>query len=254
MRSATLIFGWLAWASAAHAQRIETGFLDRSVSIDGQEYLYQVYVPREYDASREWPVILFLHGAGERGSDGLAQTQVGLGAAIRSTPERWPAITVFPQVPEDMTWQATPGLMAIAALEATEAEYRTDPGRVYWTGLSLGGNGTWYLAYQHPARFAALVAICAFIDAFPGPSFTPSSVEDPHTEVANRIAELPIWIVHGDADPVVPVEQSRRMAAALRELGAAITYVELPGVRHNAWDPGYADEALPSWLFAQSRR
>jgi len=254
MRWTRLAVASLAVAVAACARAPETGFLDRSVTVDGQEFRYQVYVPREYQASRDWPVILFLHGAGERGSDGLSQTQVGLGAAIRLAPDRWPAITVFPQVPEDLTWQGTPGRVAMAALEATEAEYRTDADRVYLTGLSLGGNGTWYLGYEHADRFAALVAICGFVEARSEafPAFTPAA--DPFAEVAARIAHLPVWIVHGDADQLVPVEQSRRMAAALRELGADVTYVELPGVNHNSWDPGYADAALAPWLFAKRRR
>ncbi len=117
--SALLLAGLLAGPGAVAAQTIETGFLDRSIVVDGVEYLYQVYVPRGYGPSEAWPVILFLHGAGERGDDGLLQTQVGLGSAIRMNPERWPAIVVFPQVPEGMTWQGSPGRVAMAALDAT---------------------------------------------------------------------------------------------------------------------------------------
>jgi predicted peptidase len=101
-----LLAGVLTCPGGVAAQAIETGFLDRSVSLDKVEYVYQVYVPRAYRPSEEWPVILFLHGAGERGDDGLFQTQVGLGSAIRANAERWPAIAVFPQAPEEMTWQA----------------------------------------------------------------------------------------------------------------------------------------------------
>ena len=250
-----LLAGVFACPGAVAAQAIETGFLDRSISLDKVEYVYQVYVPRAYRPSEEWPVILFLHGAGERGHDGLFQTQVGLGSAIRANPERWPAIVVFPQVPDGMTWQGIPGRVAMAALDATLKEYRFDESRVYLTGLSLGGNGTWYLGYNHADRFAALVAICGFVEASPGfPGFIPESSADPYSTLAARVAEIPVLIVHGEADEVVPVEESRRMAAALEEAGADVRYEELLGVGHNAWDPAYASEELTVWLFSQQRQ
>ena len=249
-----LLAGLLACPGAVAAQATETGFLDRSIVLDGVEYAYQVYVPRAYDPSEEWPVILFLHGAGERGDDGLLQTQVGLGSAIRSKPERWPAIVVFPQVPDELTWQGTPGRVAMAALDATMQEYRTDESRVYLTGLSLGGNGAWYLGYEHTGRFAALVVICGFLDAFPGfPRFIPESGGDTYSTLSARVADIPVWIVHGAADDVVPVEESRRMASALEEAGADVRYEELPGVDHFAWDPAYASAELVDWLFRQRR-
>lgn len=250
-----LLSGLLTYPGAVTAQAIETGFLDRSISLDKAEYVYQVYVPRAYQPSEEWPVILFLHGAGERGNDGLFQTQVGLGSAIREHPEGWPAIVVFPQAPEETTWQGTPGRVAMAALDATLQEYRVDESRVYLTGLSLGGNGTWYLGYHHADRFAALVVICGFVDAFPGfPRFIPESSADPYSTLAARVANIPVWIVHGDADDVVPVAESRRMAAALEEAGADARYEELSGVDHFAWDPAYASEELVAWLFSQRRQ
>jgi predicted peptidase len=256
MRHRTLLLaGVLACPGIAGAQAIETGFLDRSISLDDVEYVYQVYVPRAYQASEEWPVILFLHGAGERGDDGLFQTQVGLGSAIRAHPERWPAIVVLPQVPEEMTWEGTPGRVAMAALDATLQEYRVDESRVYLTGLSLGGNGTWYLGYNHADRFAALFPICGYVKAFPGyPGVVPESSADPYSTLAARLADIPVLIVHGEADEVVPVEESRRMAAALEEVGADVRYVELPGVGHNAWEAAYASEALTVWLFSQGRQ
>ena len=133
--------------STVSSQGHATGFLDRSTMVDGHVYRYQVYVPREYDAARQWPVILFLHGAGERGSDGLLQTEVGLPSAIRRMPDRYPAIVVAPQVPLDSTWQGRPGQAAMQALDETMAEFSSDPARVYLAGLSMGGNGSWYLAY-----------------------------------------------------------------------------------------------------------
>ena len=252
--NALLLGALLSSPGPLAAQATETGFLDRSISLDGVEYVYQIYVPRAYQPNEEWPVILFLHGAGERGDDGLLPTQVGLGSAIRAHSERWPAIVVFPQVPVGMTWQGAPGRAAMAALDATLREFRTDGSRVYLTGLSLGGNGAWYLGYHHADRFAALVVICGFVEAVHGfPGFIPSSIEDPYAEVAAGVADLPIWIVHGGADVVVPVTGSQRMAAALEEAGAEVRYEELPGVGHNAWDPAYASGELAAWLFSQRR-
>ncbi len=236
---------------AVNQQAVETGFLDRTIVSNGVVHNYQVYIPNNYDASEEWPVILFLHGAGERGSDGLKQTQVGLGRAIRLNPERWQSIVVFPQAPVDEMWRGDTAEMAMAALDQTIDNFSIDESRVYLTGLSLGGGGTWYLGYEHGERFAALVVVCGFIEI---DSTIPSFVDaaDSFSAVAGQIADKPIWIVHGDADVVVPVEQSRMMAAALRSAGADVTYTELPGVNHNAWDPAYANEELIEWLFQQS--
>jgi predicted peptidase len=234
--------------------RPETGFLDRSVEVAGQRADYVVYVPSDYATRDDWPVVLFLHGAGERGDDGLVQSDVGLGRAIRHAPEQWPAIVVFPQVPEDERWVGRMGDVAMAALDATVGEYEIDASRTYLTGMSMGGQGSWYLAYEHPDRWAAVVPICGFLGFERGDwvPFTPEGV-DPVAGTSERIADLPIWVVHGDADAVVPVEASREMVAALEALGADVTYRELPGVGHNAWDPAYADEAMIDWLFRQQR-
>ena len=240
-------------ADGASAQSRQTGFLDRTVRVDGQEHRFQVYVPRNHRPSARTPVILALHGAGERGVDGLLQTEVGLGSALRRHADRYPAIVVFPQAAPDTAWQAQSAKVALAALDQAMREFRGDPDRVYLMGLSLGGNGSWYLAYRHPERFAAMVVVCGFVQALRGyPAFAPG--DDPYAAVAQRIARIPVWIAHGDADVVVPVEESRRMNAALKAAGADVRYVELPGVNHNAWDPTFRDEAVPAWLFAQRRR
>lgn len=245
-------------ASGQSAQEVQTGFLDRTVTVAGRTYPYQVYVPREYAAAgeRRFPVILFLHGAGERGADGLAQTEVGLGPALRRRPSRYPAIVVFPQAPQDSAWTGRAAEAAMAALDRTEAEFRTDPERVYLTGISMGGHGTWYLAYRHPERFAAIAPVCGFVRRmFGGREVTavPASDGEPFEALARRLASVPTWIFHGEADPVVPVEESRRAAAALEAAGGNVRYSELPGVGHNAWDPAYASPGFTDWLFAQRR-
>jgi predicted peptidase len=241
---------------AVAAQEVQTGFIDGVVTVSQEDYRYQVYVPRAYDPTQRWPVVLFLHGAGERGGDGLLQTVVGLGDAVRRDPARFPALVVFPQAPADSQWAGVPAEAAMAALDAVMAEYSTDPDRVYLTGISMGGNGSWYLAYRHPDRFAAVVPICGWVESHPRFSagqVVPSQDGEPFQALARRLTGLPIWIFHGDADAAVPVEQSRRAAAALEAAGADVRYTELPGVGHNSWDPAYQSPELSRWLFQQRR-
>lgn len=244
-------------AQSAVAQMAETGFLNRSVVLDGVEYAYQVYVPREYRPTTTWPIILALHGGGERGTDGLLQTEVGLGGAIRRHADRYPAIVVFPQRSTDGTWQDLGARLALAALDKSIAEFKVDPLRVYLTGLSMGGNGTWYLASRYPDRFAALVVVCGFVSERRGTGGSHyaaiAAAPDPFAAVAQRVARIPIWIFHGDADDAVPVEESRRMASALKRIGANVQYTELAGVDHNSWDAAYSLPALATWLFQQRR-
>ncbi len=231
----------------------ETGFLDRTVTLAGEAYRYQVYVPRGASTRNRLPIVLALHGSGERGSDGILQTEVGLANAVRRDPDRWRAIIVFPQARSDSSWQNRSADVALAALAREERAFHTDPRRVYLTGLSLGGNGVWYLAYHNPERFAAIVPVCGFVSARDViPSIVPD-VADPYRAVAERIARVPVWIIHGGADPVVGVEEARSMAAALKAVGAQVHYAELPGVGHASWVPGYGDSALATWLFQQHR-
>ena len=231
---------------------VQTGFLDRSIVHEGVRYPYQVYVPSNYDAARAWPGVLFLHGAGERGADGLLQTAVGIAPAIRRYPERFPAIVVMPQAPRDSFWAGAPGDAALGALDHACEEYSVDRDRVYLTGLSMGGHGSWIIGYQHAARFAAMLVICGFVGDRPNrPSVVPSGEGTPYERVAARLRHMPIWIVHGEADEAVPVVESRQMADALRAAGAAIHYTELPGTNHDAWTPAYGSVAVVSWLFAQ---
>ena len=184
--------------SLAAAQQ-QTGFLDRTVALGGKPVRYQVYVPFDYASKREWPVILFLHGAGERGTDGLRQTQVGLGAAIRQSPDRFPAIIVMPQAPPESIWRGRVAEMSLAALEQTTKEFRGDRARTYVVGLSMGGYGAWTLALKHPSRFAAIVAVCGGI--LPPSHFTQLDAglreKDPYGELARRLGGTPVWLFHG---------------------------------------------------------
>jgi len=247
----------LVLTSPGRAQRTETGFLDRTVTAAGQTFRYQVYVPSDYRSDVAWPVILFLHGAGERGAHGLLQTTVGLGNAIRHDPTRYPAIVVFPQVPPDGHWPGPAAEAAFAALQETMAAYHTDPDRVYLTGLSLGGHGTWYVAYRHPDVFAAVAPVCGWVGELPG--FTgPVPVVPPDSgpalpAVARQLAHVPIWVFHGEMDPLVPVSDARDPVAALRAIHADVRYTEYLGLGHNVWDATYGSDEFVHWLFAQRR-
>jgi predicted peptidase len=244
-------------AEPSEAQVMETGFLNRSVSIAGEPSLYQVYLPPNYSPNEEWPIILFLHGAGERGTDGLAQTDVGIGTAIRKNVSKWPAIVVLPQVPKQQTWQGRPGEYAMSALDAAINEFSVDESRIYLTGLSMGGNGTWFLGSSFPNRFAAIVPICGYVKGYP-PAYPGIATEgensDPYVSAANSVSGLPVWIFHGDADGVVSVEESRNMNDALKAVGADVHYTELPGIGHNAWDAAYSNDEMIEWLFSQKKQ
>ncbi|MCY7375504.1 MAG: prolyl oligopeptidase family serine peptidase [Pyrinomonadaceae bacterium] len=253
----------LLTVGAVAQKQIETGFLNRSVSFKGAEYRYVVYVPREFSRSQTYPVILALHGGGEYGSDGLKQTNGGLARAVRLNPERFPAIVVFPQTKADGTpgWQQEGGKAALAALDKSIKEFRGDARRVYLTGYSAGGNGSWFLLSHYPERFAAAIVVCGFIFKFKGvtskvdyPALAPPDTPDEYAYVAKRVSQIPIWIFHGDADQSVSVEESRKMFAALKTEKADVKYTELPGVPHNAWDPAYASAELFEWLLKQKKR
>lgn len=249
-----------AWPALA---RQETGFLDRTVVVQGVEYRYAVYVPRGWSPARRWPVILALHGGGTYGSDGLSQTEGALGRAVKLYPERFPAVVVFPHGHADgLGWQGPNGEAALAEADRALAEFHGDRARLYLTGFSAGGNGAWWLAYHHPGRFAAAVIIAGWVTPFTGrqshiayPAIAPASAGDPYAAIARGVGALPIWLAHGGADQTVSVEESRHMFAALQAAGDAVRFTELPGLDHTAsWDPVYQNPDVARWLFDQRRR
>src|ERR1044071_3903827 len=213
------------------------------VVVDGAVTAYRVYEP---SAPEPLPLILFLHGAGESGTDDVLPTTVGIGPAIDAAPERFPALVVFPQASRGYGWRGSTPAPAVAALDDVEERYDVDRGRVYVTGISMGGYGTWLLALQQPERFAAIVPVCGGLDR------TSSTLSFP--QAAQRLASLPQWVFHGDADDIIPVQTSRAMVRALRAAGAEVRYTEYPGVQHNSWDRAYAEPELMPWLLRQRRR
>ncbi len=242
------------------AARVERRLVERAVTVDGVAYRYRVFLPVGYRAEGSWPVVLSLHGSDERGDDDVAQATSGLGPFVLDHPDRVPAIVVFPQCRRDREWVGPMARQALAALEQAVAEFHGDPRRLYLTGISMGGSGAWYLARDR--RFAAVVPICGEVrpaaddplpaDASPSLAALVAS-PDPFAALAREIAGTPVWAFHGERDGEVPVEQSRRMVAALRAAGSPTRYTEYPGVGHDAWDRAYANPELWRWLLAQSK-
>jgi predicted peptidase len=232
------------------AALVMTGhFVAHTVTVDGAERRYEVWLPAAYDAARRWPAILFLHGAGERGDDGVAQTTVGLGHALRDGTVDPQAIVVFPQCPLGKDWVGSARKIAVAALEQVIEDYAVDQHRVSLTGISMGGAGAWALASEQPRRFAALAPVCGWVHR-PAGLTDLGDVADRYETVVKKLGRMPIWIFHGEADTVVPVDESRTMASLL---GANAAYTEFPGVKHNSWDPAYETTGVVEWLVKQKR-
>lgn len=213
-----------------------TGFLNKAMEVDGAARRYVVYVPADYDPGTKWPMIVFLHGMGERGRDGLLQTEVGIGHAIRRQASLYPCIVVMPQCPGDTTWQNALNHVDIA-MEQTLKEYSVDRSRIYLTGLSMGGYGSWAYGAMRNDVFAAIVPICG----------------GGKTTDAPALAKVPIWAFHGGADSVVKPIASQSMVQAVKEAGGAIQYTEYPGVDHNSWDKTYLDSDVVKWLLSQKK-
>ena len=239
----------------------DDGLLGRSITIRGTTYKYAIFLPADWSPRQKWPIILFLHGAGERGFDGLVETQVGIGAAIQRSRSRFPAIVVMPQCPTDHWW-ATADMeeLALASLAEASKEFKGDAKRTYLTGLSMGGYGTWDIAAKNPHKFAAIVPISGGIavpesEKHMHPDLAKAGyLDEPESykNVAAKIGKMPVWIFHGADDKVVSPNNSRKMFAALRETGADVRYTEYPHVGHNSWEKAYADPDLTTWLLSKS--
>lgn len=245
----------------AHCSPQPASFLERTVSVGGRTYGYRVWLPPHYTKFRRWPVILYLHGSGERGDDNAAQMSIGLPAQLVRTPSRYPAIVVIPQCRRGQEWYGEMERQALAALDASVREFRGDRRRIYLTGISMGGAGVWYFG-RHPGRFAALVPVCGEVvrqpsDPFPLP--LPADLErvlasaNPYEILARAIGRTPVWAFHGGDDTVIPPAESQRMFAALEAAGGVARYTELGGVGHDVWDAAYENPELAQWLLRQRK-
>jgi acetyl esterase/lipase len=230
----------------------ETGFLNRRIELHGVSYRFQVYLPEEWrrDDHKLWPIVLALHGRGERGSEGMWQTQIGLPQAVRDHPERWQFVIVMPQCPLESVWTDPEMLaMAMTALDRETEEFHGDPERTYLTGLSLGGYGAWELARLYPHRWAA-IAICSSGVFW---SYEPERWQEVATlpaEYARALGRTPVWLFHGVDDPVVPARQSELMFEAFKAAGGHVRLWLYQGVRHDCWTRAYDEPELPRWLLA----
>lgn len=259
-----LAFAWMVVVGMLSAcanlpERMNSEFVERTLEFDGKAHRYQVFVPSSRAGGHSPPVIVFLHGSGERGDDGGKPTLVGIGPYIRARQADFPAIVVFPQAPEGSEWSGHVGLV-FAQLDAATREFNGDRDRTYLTGLSMGGYGVWDVALQAPGRFAALAPICGGVRpprAERDTLFVAAVVHDvdPHTAIARHLHRVPTWIFHGAKDDLVPPEDDRQLIAAFRAAGAAdARYTEFPDANHNSWDPAYSQTPeFWAWLFAQRR-
>ena len=202
---------------------------------------YLLYLPQGYaaDGSHEWPLVLFLHGAGERGNDLSLVKRHGIPKLVEGG-KHLPFIAVSPQCPEHSTWSME-SHDVMALLDEVIRSHAVDASRVYLTGLSLGGYGTWHLATLYPHRFAAIAPICGggfWMYGFP--------------ERVSVLKDVPVWAFHGAKDPAVPLEESVKMVRALRECGAEVRFTVYPDAKHDSWTETYENPELYEWLLSHS--
>lgn len=219
-------------------------------------YKYLLALPEAYqaDATRRWPVLLFLHGSSERGEDPWSAAKHGPPKLLRgeglTARERLAArilqqnyIVVSPSCPKN-TWWDTEGVLAV--LDEVLGTHRVDFDRVYLTGMSMGGYGAWALGTAHPDRFAAIAPVCG------GGEFAAAFMSS--HQKRDALLALGVWAFHGGKDPIVPVAESERMVAMLKHMG--VTRVELtiyPEAQHDSWSETYANPDLYEWFFRHQR-
>jgi predicted peptidase len=221
----------------------------------GESIPYRLFVPKDYSATKKYPAILFLHGAGERGADNEAQLVHAevLRLVSDEAAAREPCFLVAPQCPPGAKWvevpwdskrphhtpaqPSVPMRLSLELLDSLEKEFSIDPARRYVTGLSMGGFGSFDACLRRPGYFAAAIPICGGAD----------------DSRAKDLAGTRFWIFHGGSDSVVPVGRSRSIFHLLKAAGGNAKYTEYPGVDHNSWTKAYHEPGLADWLFARHR-
>lgn len=198
---------------------------------------YLIHLPDDYDADsgRLWPVVLFLHGAGERGSD-LDLAAVHGPPKLADAGHEFPFVLVTPQCSESSQWVAELSTLSVL-LDEVIATHRIDQARVAVTGLSMGGFGTWSLAVRYPDRFSAIAPICGGL----------------WMQSAAPIRSLPVWAFHGDADDVVPISATEQIVTELRSLDADVRFTRYAGVGHDSWTETYDNPTFYDWLLSHRR-
>lgn len=221
------------------ADDVSYGFKKRVLKDETGEHKYVVYIPMGYDPNKKSPVILYLHGGGERGTDGVKPAYVGIGKAIQKLYKDYPYITVFPQC-EDVDgpilsgWSANrpDGKRAMKILEAVEKEFSTDSSRRFLTGWSMGGYGAWSLAAAYPDHWKSVVLL--------------SGGGDP--ALAEKVKDVPFWIIHGADDGAVRVEESQEIVDALEKVNGKFHYTVIPLEQHDTWETVYLRPELYEWM------
>lgn len=197
---------------------------------------YLLFLPADYGQKQQrWPLIMFLHGASERGDD-LKKVKVHGPPKIVENRKDFPFIVVSPQCPEDDWWTGKVEVL-INLLDDIVARYKVDKERVYLTGLSMGGYGTWSLASVHPERFAAIAPICGGGKRF----------------MAMRLKDIPVWVFHGAKDKTVPLKESEEMVNAIRNRGGNAKFTIYPDAGHDSWTETYNNQKLYDWFLEQSK-
>ncbi|OPA77572.1 phospholipase [Paenibacillus selenitireducens] len=202
------------------------------------ELNYVVYLPSGYDPSADvkWPMIYFLHGMNQRGDDIELIKKYGIPQNLDAG-EELPFIVVCPQCATNSFWPFENESL-ITLLDNIVNDYHVDENRIYLTGLSMGGFGTWDLAMMHPERFAAIAPICG--GSIPGRDLSP-------------LREMPIWTFHGDQDPVVPIQFTQMIVSGLEAMDAKVKFTVYPGVEHDSWTETYRNPALYDWFLEHTR-
>lgn len=260
---------WLAvvFVLTASPGQAQTGFLDQSVTVDGTSYRYQLYVPDGAAPESGWPLIVYLHGITQAGSDGLLPTSDPLLQEVRRNRSRFPTLVLVPQAQPGTRW-LFPEMerLVLATIDRTTADYRADGHRIYLVGFSMGATGAYRIAFRWPERFAALVAVSGTVHrtltGARGPEVMAIDSQyhpfveaaDPFGALADRLKTLPVWLFHSTADERVPADQSQRLQSALQARGAEVRYTEYNEYQHvptSAAAFGHAE--LVDWLLQQRR-
>lgn len=227
--------GLQAQSSTAATRDTTTGFLHQTIRVGTSDYPYVLYVPRNYTPEQRWPLILFLHGAGECGNDGMLQVAVGLAPAMMKATAEWPFLVLMPQKPDRRSAWEDHDEALMAMLKKTQHDFAVDERQQFLTGLSQGGHGTWVLGAKHKDLWAAIAPVCGYANA---------------AEIAPALTQMPIWCFHGDADKAVPVQQSKDLTAAVQQAGGHADLTIYAGVGHNSWDKAYGEAGLADWFLA----
>jgi predicted peptidase len=253
----------LLTAQSVWGQNAPLEFLRREVKSGAETYGYRVYVPKTRNPEKKLPVMLFLHGNGVNGTDNERQVR-GVNEFVYKYPNFFNFIIVFPQARPNTFWIGDMTAQALKALDQTVEEFNGDPKRLYLSGFSMGGYGTWSTGALHPNKFAALIPIAggivppfqipAFIkSSFPSEIVTILDASDPYNALAKRIGNTPVWVFHGSNDESVPVTESRKISEALKKNGSKnVFYTEYENTNHNdVFLKAFTEPKFYQWLAKQ---